>query len=147
MEENSITVAILREIRDELRTTRTELNQRLDQTNERLDQTNERLDQTNERLDQTNGRLDSVVHEQIRQGTSLIEMKRLQEKLVDVAVAADGRQLAMERRLGQVVNELQKLNSRLDNVLTGPLGTYVRAHDRRIDDLEQRVEAIEHKVG
>lgn len=123
MEENSITVAILREIRDELRTTRTGLNERLDQSNERLDQTNERLDQTNERLD-------SVVHEQIRQGTSLIEMKRLQEKLVDVAVAADGRQLAMERRLGRVVTELQKLNSRLDNVLTGPLGTYLHAHDR-----------------
>ncbi len=147
MEENSLTLAILREIRDEVRSTRVELSQRIDQTNERLDQTNERLDQTNERLDLSNERLDSVVREQIRQGTTLIEMQRVQEKMVDAVVGLDRRQMSMERTMGQVVTEIQKVNARLDNVLMGPLGRYVRTHDHRLDDLEQRVEAIEHKVG
>jgi chromosome segregation ATPase len=53
---DDLTVAILREIRDELKGT----NSRLDQTNSRLDQTNSRLDQTNSRLDQTNSRLEVV---------------------------------------------------------------------------------------
>ena len=49
----SLTIAILREIRDEIR-----------HTNERLDLTNERLDQTNGRLDQTNGRLERLERRQ-----------------------------------------------------------------------------------
>ncbi len=52
----SLTVEILREIRDGVRGT----NEKIDQTNSRLDQTNSRLDQTNSRLDQTNFRLDKV---------------------------------------------------------------------------------------
>jgi chromosome segregation ATPase len=52
-----ITVAILREIRDEIRGT----NARLDQTNTRLDHTISRLDDTNVRLDRTNGRLDTLI--------------------------------------------------------------------------------------
>jgi methyl-accepting chemotaxis protein len=40
----NMTVEILKQIRDEIRTTRTELSSRIDQTNQRLDQTNQRLD-------------------------------------------------------------------------------------------------------
>jgi hypothetical protein len=50
MSDSDLTVTILREIRDEIRTTRTELSAQIGQTNERLDSTNERLDVTNERL-------------------------------------------------------------------------------------------------
>ena len=47
MSGDELTVAILREIRDEIRTT----NQRLDVTNQRLDVTNQRLETTNQRLE------------------------------------------------------------------------------------------------
>jgi hypothetical protein len=32
-------------------------------------------------------------------------------------------------------------------VLTGPLGSFVRAPDRRLDALEHRVDAIERRAG
>ncbi|MCZ7687553.1 MAG: hypothetical protein M5U28_55965 [Sandaracinaceae bacterium] len=43
-EPESLTVEILRQIRDEIVATRTDLGARIDQTNVRLDQTNTRLD-------------------------------------------------------------------------------------------------------
>lgn len=46
-----LTVEILKEIRDSIRSLQSDFNQRLDQTNERLDQTNQRLDQNNQRLE------------------------------------------------------------------------------------------------
>jgi chromosome segregation ATPase len=46
----SLTLAVLTEIRDEIRSTRVELSARIDATNQRLDAVNERLDGTNERL-------------------------------------------------------------------------------------------------
>ena len=61
MSGDDLTVSILREIRDEIRTTRTDLGSRIDATNQRLDAglgaINERLGETNARLDETNGRL------------------------------------------------------------------------------------------
>ena len=60
MADGDLTVAILREIRDEIRSTRTELGAAIGETNSRLDQTNSRLDSTNSRLDQTNARLERV---------------------------------------------------------------------------------------
>ena len=44
MADTDLTVAILREIRDEIRSTRTDLNARLDETNTRLAETNTRLE-------------------------------------------------------------------------------------------------------
>jgi uncharacterized protein involved in exopolysaccharide biosynthesis len=41
--DSDLTLAVLREIRDELKSTRADLSSRIDQTNERLDQTNARL--------------------------------------------------------------------------------------------------------
>ncbi|MEZ4394888.1 MAG: hypothetical protein R3A48_27745 [Polyangiales bacterium] len=140
MEENSVTIEILREIRNEMRATREELHA----TREELHATREEL---TERQDQTNHRLDRVVQEQIRQGTTLVEMRQVQERLVDAVVAIDARQMSMERTMGRVVTELQQVNTRLDHVLTGPLGRAVRGHDERLDDLEHRVEAIERRTG
>ena len=40
---DEVTLAVLREIRDEVRATRTDLSARIDATNERLDEMNERL--------------------------------------------------------------------------------------------------------
>ena len=122
MEESGLTLAILREIRDNTA-------------------------KTNERVDHLTERVDQVVHEQIRQGTTMIEVLRVQERLVDAVVAIDQRQGVMERCMGQVVTELQRVNARLDNVFAGPLGGYVRAHDQRIDALEHRVDALEHRGG
>ena len=59
-EVESLTVEILRQIRDELRTTREELSARIDQTNERIEQTNERIEQTNERLGVVEGALEGM---------------------------------------------------------------------------------------
>ena len=51
---DEVTVAVLREIQDEIRSTRTELSARIGQTNERLDGMHEslssRVDETNERV-------------------------------------------------------------------------------------------------
>jgi predicted nuclease with TOPRIM domain len=143
MEENSLTLAILREIRDNTAATSTEvarLNLRVDHLTERVDHLTERVDHLTERVDQ-------VVQEQIRQGTTMIEILRVQGKLVDAVVALDQRQIVLERAVGQVVTELKQVNDRLDHVLTGPLGSFVRAHDRRLDDLEHRVDAIERRAG
>jgi GGDEF domain-containing protein len=45
------------------------------------------------------------------------------------------------------LDHFKQVNDRLDHVLTGPLGSFVRAHDRRLDDLEHRVDAIERRAG
>ncbi len=50
-EPHDLTVEILREIRDEIRTTNTRLDRTREDLAARIDQTNARLDQTNARLD------------------------------------------------------------------------------------------------
>ncbi len=60
MNDSDLTLAILREIRDEIRQTRTELGGSIGETNGRLGETNSRLDETNSRLDETNNRLGKV---------------------------------------------------------------------------------------
>lgn len=60
METTDLTLAVLREIRDEGK-----------RTNERLDQTNERLDQTNESLEQLARR---AVETEVRLGTALADV-------------------------------------------------------------------------
>jgi chromosome segregation ATPase len=62
--DSDLTLAVLREIRDELKSTRADLSSRIDQTNERLDQTNERLDQTNERLSGLEGAMQDLAVQQ-----------------------------------------------------------------------------------
>lgn len=101
-----MTVAILREIRDELK---------------------------------SNGvRLDRVVQEQIRHATAIVGLEGRMGEL------ADGqRELAEGQRA--VVSELVKLNARVDNVLTGPLGAGVKDTSARVDKLEERMSAVERR--
>lgn len=114
MGDGELTLAILREIRDEIR-----------KTNTRLDATNGRLDGTNERLDATNERLDRVVHEQIRHSTAIVELEAGQREIVTV--------------LKGMAHAIEGLNMRLDNVLLGPLGDKVRNLDSRMQRVEGRL--------
>ena len=64
MTDDELTLAVLRDIREEAKKT----NERLDRTNERLDQTNERLDQTREELSQR------IVEGELRTATAITEL-------------------------------------------------------------------------
>lgn len=86
MTDSDLTVAILREIRDEIRGTNSRLdhtNARLDQTNARLDQTVDRLDQTIGRLDQTNSRFEVVEHTVLDAAGQLVILTRYVKNVVD----------------------------------------------------------------
>ena len=119
--DGDLTVAILREIRDEIRTT----NERMDALRVGL---SERIDGLSERQDRTNDRLDLVVQEQIRLSTGFVEMQEIQRETAEI--------------LGHLVREMHQHNERLDNVLVGPMGKQVRDHERRLGSLEERVEAL-----
>ncbi len=122
----SVTVTVLKQIRDEVvgvrtdvRDTREVLSARIDQTNERIEQTNERIQQTNERLEATNdgleklgGKVDALTR---RQTESEV---RLATELVAVSQAVHG------------VRDL--LRERLDD-------------RQRVDDHERRLAALERR--
>jgi chromosome segregation ATPase len=99
----SLTITILKEIRDEIR-----------KTNERVEQTNQRLDQTNQRLDQTNQKLAGLER---RQTESEV---RLATEIIGVAAA---------------VRDLSDL-LRADRTLRA-----------KVDEHDQRIHALERKVG
>lgn len=65
------TIHVLREIREELRTTRTVLSDRIDQTNRRLDGLSERVDGLSDRVDLTNKRL---VESEVRLATAITSL-------------------------------------------------------------------------
>jgi hypothetical protein len=102
MDTNDITVQLLTEIRDEIRTTRTDLGGRIDQTNARIDQTNSRLDQTNHRLDQTNARL---VETEIRLGTAIADMAGTLHDVRDRLIE----NLALGQRVDRVEQDIAEL--------------------------------------
>ncbi len=114
MSDQSLMIEVLQGIRSDIQQTNARLDTLGKDLNERLDQTNARLDQTNARLDQTNARLDRVAEGQIRMGT------QLNERLVKVEEAVVG------------------LNSRIDHILTGPVGNSIRDLQERVRALEQR---------
>ena len=107
-----LAVEVLKEIRDELRTTRKELTERIDGTNARLDGTNTRVDSTNTRIDLTNTRLDRLEHRQSDMET------RLASELVAVAGAIND--------LRDVILEDRKLRQTVDD------------HETRLNKLERR---------
>jgi chromosome segregation ATPase len=76
----TLTLNVLKEIRDEVRKT----NERLDQTNERLDQTNERLDGTNERLDRVERRQTEA---EVRLATELVALSSAVREVRDLLTA------------------------------------------------------------
>ncbi|MBI2898452.1 MAG: hypothetical protein HYY06_33180 [Deltaproteobacteria bacterium] len=89
MSPTDLTVEILREIRDEIRTT----NQRLDMTNQRLDMTNQRLDQSNQRLDNVEHALLDLAEQQrfvVRYMKALSERdSRLDADFLDLRARVD----------------------------------------------------------
>lgn len=103
-----LTIEILKQIRDGVAQT----NARLDQTREEL---SAKIDQTNARLDQTNARLDQ--HE------------RVLVRLVD-EVKVHG------QAIGKLIHEVEGLNERFDNFLSG-------AHRDDHEDLRARVAKLE----
>jgi septal ring factor EnvC (AmiA/AmiB activator) len=126
MEPENLTHELLKNIRDELRGLRAgqvETNERLNQTNERLDQTNERLGSL-ERT--TNERFDRLELHQIATNERLDRHERLLER--------------HEQALGLLIETVQGLGGRLDNLASGPLGEKVRDLDRRVSVLEARCE-------
>jgi prefoldin subunit 5 len=125
-EVESLTVAILREIRDGVLDT----NRRLDRTREEL---GAEIRDTNQRLDATNQRLDQVVQEQIRQATLWAAMRLDQERMAEALVS-------MRDAIGG-------LNERIDHILVGPMGQSVRDLDRRMTSVEQRLDAFERRSG
>jgi chromosome segregation ATPase len=95
-EVESLTVQILQQIRDELRTTREELSSRIDRANERIGQTNERIGQTNQSLGGIAGKVGDMA-------TQLVF-------LVKHAKSSARR----ERRIEQDVGELKERVTRLE---------------------------------
>jgi len=97
--DDALTLAVLKEIRDEIRTTRTDVNERLDRTNERLDQTNERLDETNFRLGHLETTMNELAHQQsfvvrwLKAGTA--RDRRMETGLVKLTARVD----AIEARI------------------------------------------------
>jgi chromosome segregation ATPase len=91
--DDALTLTILTEIRDEIRSTRHDLNARLDQTNARLDQTNVRLDETNQRL----GHLETTMSELAQQQTFVVRWlkagtrrdRRIEQDLVKLTARVD----------------------------------------------------------
>jgi chromosome segregation ATPase len=77
-----------------------------------------RIDQTNSRIDRTNDRLDRLVQEQIRQATAVVELQVGQREMRD---------------------EIRGLNARIDNVLTGSVGSAVKEHESRIRRVEEHL--------
>ncbi len=99
-EPESLTVEILRQIRDEIVATRTDLGARIDQTNVRLDQTNIRLDQTNTRLD-------AVEH-------TLLELSEQQRFVVRHLEAPTARDRTLERDVDELRTRVDAIEKRLD---------------------------------
>ena len=110
MEENSLTLAVLREIRDEVRTTRADLTTRFDHLTERVDH-------LTERVDEQGSLLQTIAAVQIRQ-------EALLQRHDDA--------------LGSIVHELRRIHERIDHVYEGPLTSAVRDHETRLRRLEGR---------
>jgi hypothetical protein len=91
------------------------------------------------RQDETNSRLDRVVQEQIRQATAIIELVRGQERHERLLERH-------EQALVKLIDEVQGLGTRIDNMLTGPLGEQVREHGQRLASLDQRMTSIEQRL-
>lgn len=92
-EPESLTVEILRQIRDEIVATRTDLGAR--------------IDQTNVRLDQTNTRLDAVEH-------TLLELSEQQRFVVRHLEALTARDRTLERDVDELRTRVDAIEKRLD---------------------------------
>lgn len=117
MEENSLTIAILREIRDEIRTTRTDLTDRIDRLTDRVDHLTDRV-----------GSLESLT------STMAAVQVRQEQVLVRLAEASERHETA----LLELVRETRRIHDRIDNIYEGPVSSTLRDHETRIRRLEGR---------
>ena len=113
MEENSLTLAILREIRDNTA-----------RTNERVDHLTGRVDHLTERVDGQGELLQTMAAVQIRQEQALIKLTEIVER--------------HDESLKGIHGELRRIHDRIDNVFEGPLSSTVRDHETRLRRLEGR---------
>jgi chromosome segregation ATPase len=107
--DDALTLMVLTEIRDELRSTRVDLNSRLDETNSRLDETNSRLDETNKRLDEANGSLGEANGRLGHLETAMVELAQQQSFVVRWLKAGT-------RRDRRIQDDLVKLTARVDAI-------------------------------
>ena len=142
----NLTVEILKSIRDEVRNTNT----RLDQTNVRLDQTLERLDRlttdmntqferVDARLEGIDGRLGGIDG---RLGGIDGRLEGIDGRLggIDGRLdRIDGRLETHGKAIVKLIGQVESLNGRFDNFLTG-------AHKEAHEELRARVERIEQRL-
>lgn len=100
MDETNVTVAILRDIRDEIRG-----------TNTRVDSLREEMDQ---RLSQTNERLDFIADGQIRLRTEVTELRVVTEQLRGVAERNGERFEHFLATEGDVIRDLKGRMTRVE---------------------------------
>lgn len=121
----NLTIEILKDIRNEIRNT----NSRLDQTNSRLDQTNERLERltvdVNTRLEGIDRRLEGIDG----------RLEGIDGRLDRV----EGRLETHGQAIVKLIGQVETLNGRFDNFLTG-------AHKEAHEELRARVERIEQRL-
>ena len=94
----SLTVQVLREIRDDIRLLRTDLIHRIDATNARLDDTNGRLDVANTRLDHLD--------------TTMMEMSEQQRFVVRYTRTISEREGRSEREIAELRTRMEILEAR-----------------------------------
>ena len=134
MEENSLTLAILREIRDN--TART--NERVDHLTERVDHLTERVDHLTERVDHLTERVDGQGELLQTMAAVQVRQEALLQKLVDASLRHEETLQRHEIALHGIHRELGRIHDRIENVFEGPLSTTVRDHETRLRRLEGR---------
>ena len=134
MEPESLTIAILKEIRDNTAKT----NDRLDHLTERVDHLTERVDHLTERVDHLTervagveegmhgltARVDAMAATQIRQEVILMRLAEASER--------------HEEGIKTLIRVTDRINDRIDNLVEGALGQTVRDHEKRLRRLEGR---------
>lgn len=120
MEENSLTIAILREIRDNTA-----------KTNDRLDHLTERVDHLTERVDAQGAQMNTMASVQIRQAQQLTEITGILREHSD-------RFDRHEAALTALVRETRRIHDRIDHIYEGPLAVTLRDHEARLRRLEGR---------
>jgi chromosome segregation ATPase len=94
MEPTDLTIAVLREIRDEVRG----LGVRIDGTNERVDALSTRIDSTNERLETMREELSRrIVDSEIRTSTAIADLAGTVREMTSVLRAANDLRPRVER--------------------------------------------------
>jgi chromosome segregation ATPase len=110
MSEDSLTVHILRDLRDELRSTRDELRQRIDSTNQRVDSTNQRIDHLEQGLRTEIAAVrDHIVESELRMATRFVEQTAATRDLYDLLNAS----LQLRDRVEHCEHDIADLKDRV----------------------------------